>query len=195
MIEPLSVGLNAVRRTHIAMQEKVLITGTGIIGLACAAWARCEGADIIVMSEINPDKIAMVEKLGLVDRIINVKDPDIKEQINEITGGKGFDKMMECTGTASGMQFCIDNTRRLGQITYVGIDYHPMPLLTRPIVANQLSVIGAYGGMSTLCDEVIYHLGRGRINPAPFITSRISLDQVQPSWRSSPPASPWRSSP
>lgn len=179
LIEPLAITLNGVRRTHIDLNDRLLITGTGIIGLGCAEWARLQGADTIVMTEINIDKIAMVKATGICDHILNAGDPDIKEKLLEITKGKGFDKVIECTGSQSGMQLCIDVTRREGQITYLGIDYHPIALLTRPIVANQLSVVGAYGGMFSLCDEIIGHLERGRIHPEKFITSRITLEEVQ----------------
>lgn len=179
MLEPLSISLNAVRRTHIGIKDKVLITGTGIIGLGCALWARLEGADEIYMTEVNPDKIAMIKAMGICDGILNARDPDIKDQLKAKTGGVGFDKVMECSGTESGMQLCIDITRREGQITYVGIDYHPIALLTRPIVANQLSVVGAYGGLSHMCSEIISHLGKNRLDPRPFVTSRIKLEDVQ----------------
>lgn len=179
LIEPLAIALNGVRRTHIDLNDKLLITGTGIIGLGCAEWARLQGVDTIVMTEVNPDKIAMVRRMGICDHILNARDPDIKEKLLKITTGKGFDKVIECTGTQSGMQLCIDITKREGQITYLGIDYNPIALLTRPIVANQLSVVGAYGGMFSLCDEIIRHLEKGRIHPEKFITCHITLEEVQ----------------
>ena len=56
-LEPLAVGLDAVRHAEIKAGDNVLIIGAGPIGLCIAQWVRYFGAKNVVVSELTrPDK-------------------------------------------------------------------------------------------------------------------------------------------
>jgi threonine dehydrogenase-like Zn-dependent dehydrogenase len=64
LIEPLSVGYHAVRRGRIGPEDRVLVVGGGPIGQACVLAARREGAARVAVSEPNPSRRALNDKLG-----------------------------------------------------------------------------------------------------------------------------------
>lgn len=66
LIEPLSVGYHAVRRGRIGPEDRVLVVGGGPIGQACVLAARRERAARVAVSEPNPSRRALNEKLGAV---------------------------------------------------------------------------------------------------------------------------------
>jgi L-iditol 2-dehydrogenase len=52
--------------------------------------------------------------------VLDPKDTTNPEQILDLTGGLGVDKSLDCSGVVAAQRFCIDATRRLGQVTFIG---------------------------------------------------------------------------
>jgi L-iditol 2-dehydrogenase len=65
LLEPLSVGVWACRRAHVAPGTRVLVTGAGPIGLIAAQAARAYGADSLTVTDVNPYRLAVAASLGL----------------------------------------------------------------------------------------------------------------------------------
>ena len=64
LIEPIAVGVHAVRRVGVNPTSTVLVLGGGPIGQAVVLAARMEGASHIVVSEIDPGRRALCERTG-----------------------------------------------------------------------------------------------------------------------------------
>src|SRR3954454_243109 len=67
LLEPLSVGIWACRKGRVSAGSRVLITGAGPIGLVSVQAARAFGATEIVVSDVNPDRLALARDLGATD--------------------------------------------------------------------------------------------------------------------------------
>jgi (R,R)-butanediol dehydrogenase / meso-butanediol dehydrogenase / diacetyl reductase len=52
LVEPLAVGLNAVRKARLEAGDNVLIIGAGPVGIAVALWSRFFGARDILVSDL-----------------------------------------------------------------------------------------------------------------------------------------------
>ncbi|MGI6453625.1 MAG: zinc-dependent alcohol dehydrogenase [Syntrophomonadaceae bacterium] len=178
MIEPASVALRAFHFTEAKINEKVLITGAGLIGLLMAEWLRLAGVDYIAMTEVNKSRIEYARSLNLVDDVFDAKDDQLVEKLQAVAEG-GFDKVVECTGQGSALALSLDAVKKGGRIMYVGIDYKPFPFYSRPLVANEISLVGSYGSGIPVFQECIHHLAKQRINIAKYVTSHINLEQVQ----------------
>lgn len=50
LLEPLSVGVHACKRAQVAFGSKVLICGSGPIGLVCAMAAKAFGAEMVCIT-------------------------------------------------------------------------------------------------------------------------------------------------
>ena len=112
LVEPLAVGLHAVKMAGNIAQQNILIIGAGPIGLACATWCKFFGARNIVISEMSPARIDMAKKLGF-DQIVDPKDVD--NQFEQIAGGPP-DIQVECVGAPGIMQQCIERAPKRGFI-------------------------------------------------------------------------------
>ncbi len=64
LLEPLSVGVWACRKAEVALGMSVLIAGAGPVGIMTALVARASGASRIVLSDVNPDRLAKASDLG-----------------------------------------------------------------------------------------------------------------------------------
>ena len=98
--------------------DTVLITGTGPVGLGAVINARFRGARVIVVESI-PYRVERAEMLG-ADVVIDPQDDDALQQVRDLTGGRGVDKSLDCAGVVAAQRFCIDATRRKGQVAFVG---------------------------------------------------------------------------
>jgi 2-desacetyl-2-hydroxyethyl bacteriochlorophyllide A dehydrogenase len=102
MIEFLSIGAHAVSRGEVTADQRVLVSGSGPIGIACALFAKLRGASVTVI-DIRPDRLALCrEKLG-IEHALQVDDT-IEERLRSITNGDMFDVVFDATGNPQAMQ-------------------------------------------------------------------------------------------
>ena len=119
LTEPAAVALHALRRTGVDAGDKVAILGAGPIGLMLAQWAKIMGAGRIFLVDIVEEKLQFAQKLGFTD-CINAKEVDIVEAIMDATSGKGVGLAIEGAGTAITFRQCIQVTRKLGKVIFMG---------------------------------------------------------------------------
>ena len=98
--------------------DTVLITGAGPVGLGAVVNAKFLGARVIVAEPLSY-RAEYARRLG-ADSVIDPRSDDALEQIKQLTGGRGVDKAVDCSGTVPAQRFCLNATRRKGQVTFVG---------------------------------------------------------------------------
>jgi len=120
---PISGGYEwAVGQGRIRPGQDVLILGPGQRGLASLLAARHAGADRVVLTGLDRDvfKLDLALELG-ADHVINVEREDAVERAADITGGRGFDVVLDTTPHAT--QPLVDAVRmvkRMGTIVVIG---------------------------------------------------------------------------
>ncbi len=77
--------------------EDVLITGAGPIGIMAAAVARHVGARHVVITDVNPDRLALAAEVADVTPV-NVAREDMKDVMHRLKLVQGFDVGMEMSG-------------------------------------------------------------------------------------------------
>ncbi|HVB47137.1 MAG TPA: NAD(P)-dependent alcohol dehydrogenase [Burkholderiales bacterium] len=103
----------------LAPGSKVLVQGTGGVALFALQFAKLLGAHVTVISS-SDEKIAKAKALG-ADATINYKSvPDWARATREITGGRGYDHIVELGGEKTLPQslLCI---RPGGTISMIGV--------------------------------------------------------------------------
>src|SRR5579872_2047303 len=69
--------------------EDVLITGAGPIGIMAAAVARHAGARYVVITDVNPNRLKLAEKIG-VTRAVNPRETSLADVQKELGMHEGF---------------------------------------------------------------------------------------------------------
>ncbi len=100
LIEPVAVACHDVRLSDLAEGEDVVVIGGGPIGILVASVARAAGGKVVI-SEVNPNRLAIAERMGF--STVNPGVADLPILIGERTGGKGADVIFEVSGTQSGV--------------------------------------------------------------------------------------------
>jgi L-idonate 5-dehydrogenase len=120
--EPLAVTLHAVARAGNLLGRRVLVTGAGPIGVLVVAAARLAGAAHIVVTDLFDEPLRIAEQMGAAQSV-NVKTASSDFEVFTREAG-WFDVALESSGTARGLENCIDATRPGGRIVQVGLLPH-----------------------------------------------------------------------
>ncbi|HUR97959.1 MAG TPA: L-threonine 3-dehydrogenase [Pyrinomonadaceae bacterium] len=125
--------------------EDVLITGAGPIGIMAAAVARHAGARKIVITDVNPNRLELAEKMGDVTMAVNVKERNLKDVQKELGMKEGFDVGFEMSGVPSAFKDMVANMYHGGRIALLGIPTEEFAIDWKTVVFNMLHIKGIYG--------------------------------------------------
>ena len=126
------------------VSEDVLITGAGPIGIMAAAVARQAGARHIVITDINPDRLALAE--AVTDVIpVNVAQEDLQQVTARLGLQQGFDIGMEMSGNQAALDQMIESMVMGGRIAMLGIPPGLSPVDWSRIVFKSITLKGVYG--------------------------------------------------
>jgi L-idonate 5-dehydrogenase len=131
--EPLSVGLHAVNRAGSLLGKRVLITGSGPIGLLTARAARLAGAIEIVATDVADRPLQIARDHMGATHTINVATEPAPFALFERDGGY-FDVAFEASGAPAALGSIFNVIRRGGRIVQVGMQ----PTGTAPVPVNML---------------------------------------------------------
>ncbi|KAB1190591.1 alcohol dehydrogenase catalytic domain-containing protein [Haloferax sp. MBLA0076] len=181
LVEPLSVGLHAVRRSGLQAGDSVAVFGSGPIGLAVIQAARAAGAGTIYVSEPRQARRERAADCG-ADVLVDPSSTNAVEYITSNTDG-GVDVSFEVAGVEASFNDAVQSTRPSGTTTVVSIWEEEASTHLNNVVLGERTVTGtlAYLGGPRSDEEygmVIEMLGDGRLDPDPFITDRIGLDEL-----------------
>ena len=175
LIEPLAVGLHAVRIAGLQAGQRVLIMGAGPIGLAVALWSRFLGARDVVVSEFADARRKLAGEMGATA----VLDPkqDLASQFADVTGGQP-DMILECVGAPGLLQQCIDAAPRHCRIVGVGVCEQPDTIVPLAALAKELQLQFAIAYTRDDFETVIAMLAQNRVSGEAMVTDVVSLDDM-----------------
>jgi 2-desacetyl-2-hydroxyethyl bacteriochlorophyllide A dehydrogenase len=102
MIEFLAIGAHGVKRGNISAADRILVTGSGPIGMSAIIFAKARGAHVTVM-DTREDRLAFaVDRLG-ADAVL-IADDRAEASAERQTGGEWFDVVVDATGNPVPMQ-------------------------------------------------------------------------------------------
>jgi threonine 3-dehydrogenase len=124
--------------------EDVLVTGAGPIGIMAAAVLRHAGARYVVITDINPSRLKLAEKIG-VTMAVNTSQTNLREVQKQLGMLEGFDVGLEMSGSANAFREMVANMSHGGKIAMLGIPAQEMSIDWRQVIFNMLTVRGIYG--------------------------------------------------
>ncbi len=124
--------------------EDVLITGAGPIGIMAAAVARHVGARNVVITDVNPDRLALAAKVADVVPV-DVRTQDLRSIMPGLKMTQGFDVGMEMSGNQAAMDQMVEAMTMGGRIAMLGIPPGKSPVDWSRIVFKAITIKGVYG--------------------------------------------------
>jgi fatty-acyl-CoA synthase len=145
--------------------DRVLILGTGGVGLFALQFAKVAGAEVIITSK-NDTKLAMAATMG-ADHLINYsEDPDWGRTAREVFGGVGADIVIELGGAGT-LHQSLRAVRRGGTVAMIGsvtgaeVDNLALP----PIFMRNVTIRGLAVGSRDVFEDMALAIARHGIRP------------------------------
>ena len=158
--------------------EDVLITGAGPIGIMAAAVARHVGARHVVITDINPARLALAVKVADVTAV-NVAQEDLRDVMARLKIVQGFDVGLEMSGNQAALDQMVEALVMGGRIAMLGIGPGKSAVDWSRIVFKALTIKGVYGReIFETWYKMIAMLENG-LDLRGVITHRFGVDEYQ----------------
>jgi L-iditol 2-dehydrogenase len=176
--EPLSCAMHANRLLNLRPAEDVVIIGAGVMGLMNVVAARQYGARVIV-SEIDPDRLAMAKRLGATE-LVDATKVDPVERVKELTEGRGAEAVIAAIGHEKANQQGWAMLSDRGRFVLFAAA-HPEPAFTiSPNEAHnrETGVFGVISGEKQDFYAATRLIRYGLVDLSPLIDIRYPLQEI-----------------
>jgi L-iditol 2-dehydrogenase len=124
--------------------ESLVVTGPGPIGLMGVAVGKALGAEPVILTGTRDARLNLGLKLG-ADHVVNIRKENPVEAVKRITGGRGVNYVLECSGAADALNEAMDMTQRGGRICLAAFPGEPALVDLAKIVRNNIYLYGIRG--------------------------------------------------
>jgi L-iditol 2-dehydrogenase len=171
LLEPLSVGIWACMKARVTAGSRVLITGAGPIGLVSVQAALAFGATEVIVSDVNPVRLALATELGAT-MVIDVREASVTDL------HRSPEVLLECSGHPPAISEAIRALGRAGRAVLVGMGGDEILLPLSVIQERELELTGTFRYAGTW-PRAIALIASGRINLDRLVTGTYRLDQAE----------------
>jgi 2-desacetyl-2-hydroxyethyl bacteriochlorophyllide A dehydrogenase len=157
--------------------EGVAVVGPGPIGLLGVAVAKALGASPVVLTGTRDNRLQIGRALG-ADHVINVRSEDAVEAVRHITGGKGVDYVLECSGAPDAVNQAARMLNRGGRICLAAFPHEPTSIDVAYIVRNNIYLYGIRGEGKTATHRAEAFMSQKRFDATKIHTHTFPLDDL-----------------
>lgn len=184
-IEPITVALHGLFLMNFKPMSTVAITGMGTIGMLTLQAAKIMGAKEITVFDIDDEKLKLAKELG-ADNTLNTLNDGFKEKVNEITGNKGFEMVLETAGVPQTELLCLDIASNKASVMYIGTPHKSFeitPSQFENMNRKELKISGSWMSYSAPFpgkewELAAHYLGTDQINVNKLLDRVIPLSEI-----------------
>jgi threonine dehydrogenase-like Zn-dependent dehydrogenase len=165
LVEPGANALRAVEAAHLGPGNRLLVWGSGTIGLLCALFALPLGAEVHVAGQ-DAATLNLARELGIHGAWTADALPD-----------GPFDGVIDATNGAGVPAAALDQVEPGRRVVYIGLSGRPSLIDTRLLVLKEVAAVGVLSGSPGLAGA-IEHYADGRVDPKPLVAATVGLAAV-----------------
>lgn len=177
LVEPLSVGMHAAKQGNVKLGDSVVILGSGTIGLVTLLACKAFGATDITVVDVIPKRLEYAKKLGATT-VINAAETDVLSEIENLTGKKGVDVVIETAGSARTIAQTPYLAKNGGRIVLVGMA--PQDIIEfnfAKIMAKEAEIKSVFR-YRNIYPQAIKAISKGIIDVSGIVTHEFSFDDA-----------------
>jgi L-gulonate 5-dehydrogenase len=175
LIEPFTIGAQAVYRGQVQKDDFVLVMGAGTIGLTAVTMAHLAGAKVMV-TDLVADKLAYAKTCG-ADWTINGKTENLADRVAEITGGMGANVTIDAVCIKQTFEQAIDLTSAAGRVVELSFNETPSEIAPVGIIKKELTICGSRLQTKRF-PVVIDYIKQGKLPLAGFLSKTYPIAQM-----------------
>jgi threonine dehydrogenase-like Zn-dependent dehydrogenase len=177
LVEPLAVGVHAVRKAGDLFGKKVVVIGAGTIGLMVLACVKHAGAERIIVSDLSEERLERADKIGATHTINAGKEDVVIKTLSE-KAYEGIDVVFECVGAEKTIRDAMEITRKGGRIIVCGVFSNETTVKMADLQDRELELIGTLMYTRRDVTDAIWMLARRICPPELFISEVYSLNDA-----------------
>lgn len=166
----------AMERMGVDAFGTVLITGLGAVGLGGVINAKFRGAQVIGVVR-SPYRARLARELGC-DIVIDPSDDDPAEAVRELTGGRGVDFALECSGQRAYQRLAVDSVGRLGSVAFLAEPGELVVRVDADLVQKGVTLFGSLDINRASAERLLRMIAAIPEQIDTFITHRYSLAEI-----------------
>jgi len=167
-VEPLAANFEILEQVHIRPTDRVVVLGDGKMGQLAVQVLALSGCDVTMIGK-HDEKLALAAQRGIQTRRLE----DV-EGLQSIAPRSRVDLVVECTGTAQGLELAMRLVRPRGTVILKSTVADKSSIEMAPIVIDEIRVQGSRCGPFS---PAIRALSQRTVDVHPLISARYSLDE------------------
>ncbi|OLR92154.1 zinc-dependent alcohol dehydrogenase family protein [Actinokineospora bangkokensis] len=167
LIEPLSCAVRGYDVLRAKMATRVLIYGSGTMGLMMLQLAKLTGAASIDVVDLNDERLKTAVQLGVTNTA---------RSADEIEAPRGWDLVIDATGNAKAIQDGIDRVAPGGTFLQFGVSDYSARVTIEPykIYNQEITITGSMAVLHSY-ERAADLFATGVLDPEVFISDRVPL--------------------
>lgn len=204
LVEPLAVGLHAVRQAEARQGQLAVVLGAGTIGLAVVSFLRLAGVEHVLVADPSPLRREAARGLG-ADAVVDPLAEELRDAVaargvgartgaggdragaaggSAAAGARGprADVVIDCAGAAGSLGDALAVARPGGIVVLCAMYARRLELSPDRLTGRELTLRGSFA-YSHEFPDVIDALAGGRIDADAFISHELALREIERAFR------------
>ncbi|MFB6610635.1 zinc-dependent alcohol dehydrogenase family protein [Agromyces sp. NPDC056379] len=177
LADVMGTGHHAAVSAGVSAGDSVAVVGDGAVGLCAIIASKRLGATTIIAMSRHPERQALARRFGAT-HIVEERGAEGVARVQELTGGIGADRVLECVGTKESMDQAIRSTRPGGMVGYVGAPNGGPELPVRPLFNRNVGVNGGVAPVRGYIEELLPDVRSGAIEPGLVFDLELPLAEA-----------------
>lgn len=177
LVEPLTIGFHGATRARVAAGEHVVVFGAGTIGLMAAFACRSYGAVPIIVDVVQSRLDFAKEELGM-PYVFNSRTGDVEAFLQEVTGGKLCEAMIDCTGAPPVLGNMHNYVCHGGRIAMIGWPHSDVTINQIRLMQKEIDLCPSRNSCGKF-PEAIDLIHKGELPIHKLLTKVIALEEVE----------------
>jgi len=165
LVEPAANAWRVADAAKPAPGKKILIWGTGTVGLLTAQFCLAMGASVHMVG-IDPKTIKLALEIGVTSagtEVIKIAD--------------GYDTVIDATFDSTIPAKLIDIVEPGGRVVLIGVDNHAAPIDSRKLVFKDVTVVGILSASPGLRESIRY-IAEGKIDVMKILGGTVGMSEA-----------------
>jgi len=167
-VEPLAANFEMLEQVHIKPTERVVVLGDGKMGQLAVQVLALSGCQVTMVGK-HEEKLALASQRGIQTRLLEKVEG---AQFN--TPGSRVDLVVECTGSAQGLELAMRMVRPRGIVLLKSTVADKSTLNLAPIVIDEIRIQGSRCGPFS---PALRALSQRMVDVRLLISARYNLDE------------------
>ena len=165
LVEPGGNALRSVRAAGLTRGERMLVLGTGTLGLLTALFARAQGIDVHLMGR-DEDQMRVAGELGFTGVWTRDSLPSL-----------AWEAVVDASNAPQLPGLALDLVEPGRRVVYVGLAGTPSNIDTRDLVLRDVTAVGVLGASAGL-NGTIDAYANGSVDARPLVAATVSLEEA-----------------